>query len=62
MYDVPNIVFKSEAALLSKMKLVNNITNWVVDTRATRHIYFSKELFLNYKEVIDEENVLFGRL
>ena len=42
------------------MKLVNNITNWVVDTRATRHICFSKELFLNYEEVIDEENVYLG--
>ena len=39
------------------MKLVNNITDWVVDTGATRHICFSKELFLNYEEVIDEENV-----
>ena len=39
------------------MKLVNNITDWVVDTRATRHICFSEELFLNYEEVIDEENV-----
>ena len=57
MYDVPNIVFKSEVAFVSEMKLVNNITDWVVDTRATRHICFSKELFLYYEEVIDEENV-----
>ena len=60
MYDVPNIVLESEASLVSKMKLVNNITDWVVDTGATRHICFSKELFLNYEEVIDEENVYLG--
>ena len=41
-------------------KLVNNITNWVVDIGATRHICLSKELFLNYEEVIDEENVYLG--
>ena len=60
MYDVPNIVLEFEATLVSKMKLVNNTTNWVVDTSATRHICFSKELFLNYEEVIDEENVYLG--
>ncbi|KAK9993145.1 hypothetical protein SO802_022848 [Lithocarpus litseifolius] len=42
------------------MKLVNNITDWVVNIGATRHICFSKELFLNYEEVIDEENVYLG--
>ena len=41
-------------------KLVNNITNWVVDIGATKHICLSKELFLNYEEVIDEENVYLG--
>lgn len=60
MYDVPKIVLEFEAALVLEMKLVNNITNWIVDTRATRHICFSKELFLNYEEVIDEENVYLG--
>ena len=60
MYDVPNIVFKSEVAFVSEMKLVNNITDWVVDTGATRHICFSKELFLNYEEVTNEENVYLG--
>ena len=60
MYDVPNNFFKSKAALVSEMKLVNNITNWVVDTGATIHICFSKELFLNYEEVINEENVYLG--
>ena len=42
------------------MKLVNNITNWVAGIGATRHICFGKELFLNYEEVIDEENVYLG--
>ena len=60
MYDVPNIVLESEAALVSKIKLVNNIIDWVVDTGATRYICFSKELFLNFEEVIDEENVYLG--
>ena len=60
MYDVPNIVLEPEAALVSKMKLVNNITDWVEDIGATRHICFSKELFFNYEEVIDEENVYLG--
>ena len=60
MYDVPNIVLESEATLVSEMKLVNNITNWVVGIGATRHICFGKELFLNYEEVIDEENVYLG--
>ena len=60
MYDVPKIVLEFEAALFSEMKLVNNITDWVVDTGATRHICFNKELFLNYEEVIDEENVYLG--
>ena len=60
MYDVPNIVLESEAALVQKIKLVNNIIDWVVDTGATRYICFSKELFLNFEEVIDEENVYLG--
>ena len=60
MYDVPNIILESEAALVSEMKLVNNIIDWVVDTGATRHICFSKQLFLNYEEVIDEENAYLG--
>ena len=60
MYDVPKIVLESKAALVSEMKLVNNITDWVVDTRATRHICFNNELFLNYEEVINEENVYLG--
>ena len=42
------------------MKLVNIITDWVVDIGATRHICFSKQLFLNYEEEIDEENVYLG--
>ena len=60
MYDVPNIVQESKAALVSKMKLVNIITEWVVDTGATRHICSSEELFINYEEVTDEENVYLG--
>ena len=60
IYDVPNIVLESEATLISEMKLVNNITNWVVDIGASRHICFSKELLFNYEEVIDEENVYLG--
>ena len=60
MYDIPNIVLEYEIALVLKIKLVNNITNWVVDTRATRHICSSKELFLNYEEVTNEENVYLG--
>ena len=44
MYDVPNIVLESEATLVSEMKLVNNITDWVVDTRATRHVCFQQRV------------------
>ena len=33
MYDISNIVLEFEAALVSEMELVNNITDWVVDTR-----------------------------
>ena len=53
MYDVPNIVLKSKVALVLEMNLVNNITDCVVDIGATRHIFFNKELFLNYEKVID---------
>ena len=42
LYDVHNIVLESEATLVSEMKLVNNITDWVVDTRATRHVCFQQ--------------------
>ena len=31
-----------------------------MDIGATRHICLSKELFLNYEEVIDDENVYLG--
>ena len=58
MYDVPNIILEYEAALVSEMKLVNNIIDWVVDTGATRHICSSKDLFLNYEEVTDEDNFI----
>ena len=60
MYDIPNIILEYEATLVSKMKLVNNIIDWVVDTGATRHICSSKDLFLNYEEVTDEDNVYLG--
>ena len=60
MYDIPNIILEYEAALVSEMKLVNNIIDWVVDTGATRHICSSKDLFLNYEEVTDEDNVYLG--
>ena len=53
MYDVPNIVLKSKVALVLEMNLVNNITDCVVDIGAPRHIFFNKELFLNYEKVID---------
>uniref|UniRef100_A0A2N9FSN7 Retrovirus-related Pol polyprotein from transposon TNT 1-94-like beta-barrel domain-containing protein n=1 Tax=Fagus sylvatica TaxID=28930 RepID=A0A2N9FSN7_FAGSY len=48
------------AAVVSKVNLVNNMTEWVVDTGATRHICSSKELFLNYEEATDGENVYLG--
>ena len=60
MCDVPNIVLESEAALVLEMKFVNNMIDWVVDTGATRHICSSEELFINYEEVTDEENVYLG--
>ena len=60
MCDVPNIVSESEAALVLEMKFVNNMIDWVVDTGATRHICSSEELFINYEEVTDEENVYLG--
>ena len=58
MYDVPNVVLEFEASLVSEMKLVNNITDWVEDTEATRHICFSKELYfgslLNKPVMLDQ--------
>ena len=50
MYDVPNIVLESEAALVSEMKLVNNIIDWVVDTGATRTFASARSYFLIMRE------------
>ena len=51
MYDISNIVLEFEAALVSKMELVNNITNWVVDTRTIREICSCKEFFLIVRDI-----------
>lgn len=58
--DVPNIVVEWEVALVFEVNLVNNMTGWVVDIGATRHICSNNELFLNYEEVTNEENVYLG--
>ena len=46
MYDVPNSVLESEATLVSEMKLVNNITDWVVDTRLLDTFAEARSYFL----------------
>uniref|UniRef100_A0A2N9HZD6 Integrase catalytic domain-containing protein n=1 Tax=Fagus sylvatica TaxID=28930 RepID=A0A2N9HZD6_FAGSY len=45
------------AAVVSEVNLVNNISEWVLDTGATRHICTNRNLFLEYEEVNDGENV-----
>ena len=42
------------------MNLVNNMIGCVVDIGATRRICSNNELFLNYEEVTNEENVYLG--
>jgi hypothetical protein len=48
------------AAVVSEVNLVNNISEWVLDTGATRHICTNRNLFLEYEEVNDGENVFLG--
>lgn len=36
------------------------MTGWVVDIRATRHICSNNELFFNYEEVTNKENIYLG--
>ena len=50
MYDVPNIILESEVALVSEMKLVNNIIDWVVDIGATRTFVSARSYFLIMRE------------
>jgi hypothetical protein len=45
------------AAVVSEVNLVNNIFECVLDTGATRHICTNRNLFLEYEEVNDSENV-----
>ena len=39
---------------------VNNVTNWILDTGATRHICANKELFQEFEEATEENKVYMG--
>ncbi|XP_074301570.1 uncharacterized protein LOC141632970 [Silene latifolia] len=47
-------------AVVSAINLVSNISEWVVDTRATRHICSSKEMFKDYLALSTGECVFMG--
>ena len=48
------------AAVVSEVNLVSNVTEWVLDTGATRHICSSKEMFKEYEKVSEGECVFMG--
>jgi hypothetical protein len=48
------------AAVVVEANLVNNITEWVLDTGATRHICATKELFQEFEEATDGDIVYMG--
>lgn len=43
--------------MMSEVNLVSNVTVWVLDTGATRHICSSKEMFQEYNKVSKGECV-----
>ena len=47
------------AAVISQANLAANVRDWVVDSRATRHIFANKQVFTSYKLVGDGEEVVY---
>ena len=47
-------------AVVSEVNLVNNLSEWVLDTRATKHICTNRNMFAEYEEVNDGESVFLG--
>ena len=42
-------------AVVSEVNLVSNVSEWIVDTGATRHICANKEVFQDYQKVPESE-------
>ena len=47
------------AAVVSQANMVTNSKNWVVDSRATRHICANRDAFTSYTPVRDDEKVVY---
>lgn len=48
------------AVVVDEVNLVGGATEWVVDTRATRHIATSRDLFLDYQDIDSGDQVFLG--
>ena len=48
------------AAVVSEVNLVSNVSEWVLDTGATRHICSGREMFKEYEKVSEGECVFMG--
>ena len=46
-------------AVISQVNLVTNVSKWVVDFRATRHIYANRNVFTSYTSVGDGEEQVY---
>ena len=51
---------KINVSVVLKVNLVNNLFEWVLDIGATRHMYINRNMFVEYEEVNDGENVFLG--
>ena len=50
----------SLSVVVSEVNLTTNNKDWWVDTRATRHIFFEKILFVEYKKLKHDEQLSMG--
>lgn len=55
-----NLTEEIIAAVVSEVNLVSNISEWVVNTGATRHICSNKDMFQDYDKASDGECVFMG--
>lgn len=55
-----NLTDEVIAAVISDVNLASNISEWVVDTGATRHICSNKEMFQDYDKASEGECVFMG--
>ena len=55
-----NLTEEIIATVVSEVNLVSNISEWVVDTSATRHICLNKDMFQDYDKASDGECVFMG--